>query len=295
MKIAILVFSPSGNSLTTAQLIEQSFFKRNVQVQVHDVSRCKDIASQAGLTQHLKDQINPHDVLLIGGPVYAGHLQENVKKIIKAIPLPDEKWGTLAVPFVTYGGVHSSIALKEAAALLRKRNRKNILGLKIAASHSLTKKFPFQINENKPSNEEFDVVDELTRRVVELGSRNSHEIKDVSKSFSYISFGENLLYQLFSEQMFHKIMFGERIFDHKICTGCGVCAKKCPVQIIEMRDGKAVVNENGLAKCCYCAECYSNCKLDAISWDLSKSKKYLSHMYAKNKLESPQSAVYPIQ
>ncbi len=72
----------------------------------------------------MNDTVSPHDVLCIGGPVYAGHLQENVKNIIKALPLPDEKWGSMAVPFVSYGGVHSSVALKEAGILLRKRGLK---------------------------------------------------------------------------------------------------------------------------------------------------------------------------
>jgi len=242
----------------------------------------------------LKDTVNPHDVLCIGGPVYAGHLQENVKNIIKALPLPNEKWSPLVVPFVSYGGVHSSIALKEAGALLRKRKRKNISGVKIAASHSLTKKFEFSINESKPGNEEIQVIEALAERVVDTVGKEFEEIKDVSSSFSYISFGENLLYNIFSEKMFHKIMFGKREFIYNKCTGCGVCAKRCPMQIIEMRDKKPVINENGPAECCYCAECYNKCKFDAISWDLSKSKKYLSHMKNTSKFEPQQSAVYPL-
>lgn len=294
MKITIIVFSPAQHTLVTAQLLEQSFLKRNAQVQLIDFTARKELADQASITSYLQEKVKTHDLLCIGGPVYAGHLQENVKNIIKALPLPDEKWGALVVPFVTYGGVHSSVALKEAGVLLRKRNRKNISGAKIAASHSLTKKFEFSINESKPGEEEIQVIEALADRVVETVGKEFEEIKDVSNSFSYISFGENLLYKIFSEKMFHKIMFGEREFKYNKCTGCGVCAKRCPMQIIEMRDKKPEINENRSADCCYCAECYNKCKFDAISWDLSKSKKYLSHMNSKGKFESPQSAVYPL-
>ena len=294
LKIAIIVFSPSGNTLSMAKLFEQSFLKRDAQVQLINFTARKELTDQESLVRYLNDTVNPHDVLCIGGPVYAGHLQGNVKNIIKALPLPNAKWGSLTVPFISYGGVHSSIALKEAGALLRKKGRKNITGVKIAASHSLTKKFDFSINENKPGDDEIQVIEGMADRVFETAGKDFDEIKDVSNSFSYNSFAENLLYQIFSEKMFHKIMFGEREFKYNKCTGCGVCAKRCPMQIIEMRDKKPEINKNSSGKCCYCAECYNKCKYDAISWDLSKSKKYLSHMNSKGKFESQQSAVYPL-
>lgn len=294
MKVAIIVFSPSGNTLKAAKLIEKSFVSRDAKVRLLNITAKKDIANQESIVNYLNVCVESHDLLFIGGPVYAGHLQNNVKKIIKALPLPDEKWAPLVVPFVTYGGVHSSIALKEAGALLKQRERKNIAGLKIAASHSLTQKFPFSINENMPGSEEANLIESMVERVYKIMAKEDHEIADVSSSFNYVSFGENLLYKLFSEKTFHKIMFGERVLDHEKCNGCGLCAKKCPMQIIELKKGKAEISENGTVACCYCAECYSKCKFDAISWDLSKSKKYLSHMKNKNKFESPQSAVYPI-
>lgn len=294
LKITIIVFSPSGNTLSTAKLFEQSFLKRDAQVQLINFTARKELTDQESIVRYLNDTVNPHDILCIGGPVYAGHLQENVKNIIKALPLPDAKWGSLAVPFISYGGVHSSVALKEAGALLRKKGRKSISGVKIAASHSLTKKFDFSINENKPGDDEIQVIEGMVDRVFETAGKDFDEIKDVSNSFSYISFGENLLYSIISEKMFHKIMFGEREFIYSKCTGCGLCAKRCPMQIIELKNKKPVINEISAAKCCYCAECYNRCKFDAISWDLSKSKKYLSHMNSKGKFESQQSALYPI-
>ena len=294
LKITIIVFSPSGNTLSTAKLFEQSFLKRDAQVQLINFTARKELTDQESIVKYLNDTVNPHDVLCIGGPVYAGHLQENVKNIIKALPLPDAKWGSLTVPFISYGGVHSSVALKEAGALLRKKGRKSITGVKIAASHSLTKKFDFSINENKPGDDEIKIIEGMADRVFETAGKDFDEIKDVSNSFSYISFTENLLYQIFSEKMFHKIMFGKREFNYSNCIGCGLCAKRCPMQIIDMRDKKPVINDSVSAKCCYCAECYNKCKFDAISWDLSKSKRYLSHMKSKGKFESQQSALYPI-
>jgi len=295
LKITIIVFSPSGNTLATAKLLKQSFLNRDSEVQLINFTGRREVSDQKSIAEYLENIVNPHDILCIGGPVYSGHLQENVKKIINALPLPDKKWSTYVIPFVTYGGVHSSVALKEAGNLLRERKRKNILGMKIASSHSLTRKdFPFIINESKPGKEESQIVEELTKRVVETSEKGFHEINDISSSFSYISFGENLLYKLLSEKTLHKIMFNEIKIDHNKCIGCGICAKKCPVQIIEMKNKKASKKKNQANDCTYCSECYQKCKFNAISFNLSKPKRYLSNVNDKKKFEFPQSKVYPL-
>ena len=50
--------------------------------------------------------------------------------------------------------------------------------------------------------------------------------------------------------------------DLEKCVGCGKCAKACPFGAIEIRDGKAVVND---ALCRGCKVCTSACPTGAIS------------------------------
>lgn len=47
------------------------------------------------------------------------------------------------------------------------------------------------------------------------------------------------------------------------CVGCGLCAKKCPVQAIEMRDGKPVWVKD---KCVMCLGCLHRCPKFAIQY-----------------------------
>lgn len=51
------------------------------------------------------------------------------------------------------------------------------------------------------------------------------------------------------------------VFIHDICTGCGICGKSCPAQVITMCDGKPRVN---LEKCIRCFCCQELCPSKAV-------------------------------
>lgn len=53
--------------------------------------------------------------------------------------------------------------------------------------------------------------------------------------------------------------FSQRIkarpaFNHEICTGCGLCARSCPAQVIAMETGKPCVDLKGCIRCFCCQE-----------------------------------------
>ncbi len=49
------------------------------------------------------------------------------------------------------------------------------------------------------------------------------------------------------------------VLDDK-CIGCEACVAVCPVEVIAMTEGKAVVNEG----CIDCSACVSECPVEAI-------------------------------
>ncbi|NLL36089.1 MAG: 4Fe-4S binding protein [Fretibacterium sp.] len=52
------------------------------------------------------------------------------------------------------------------------------------------------------------------------------------------------------------------VVDADTCVGCEACVGTCPVEAIEMNDGKATVNPD---TCIECGSCVSACPTGAIS------------------------------
>jgi len=170
MRVTIIQFSPSGNTMKVSEKIKVSLEKggENV-VQLIDITgdRC---FFENNRSDFLKEKVDRHDILLIGCPVYAHHLQYHVQGLIKLLPKPDsDRWGKYTIPYVTYGGIDSGIALEEAGRLLKKSGRKVIGGMKISASHKMTRAFmDEEFNRGKPDDKMISIIDELLEKVNQL-------------------------------------------------------------------------------------------------------------------------------
>ena len=149
MKVAIIIFSPSGHTLKAAEIIKKRCEEKNAITKLMNITGKRELLFGNRKKEHLEKQLGEWDLLFIGGPIYAGHMERNVLNTIKVLPKPDDKHSDLAVPFATYGGVHSSIALEEMGRYLKRKNYKSILGIKITAKHTLTTTLSMIINQLK--------------------------------------------------------------------------------------------------------------------------------------------------
>lgn len=290
MKVSIIVFSPSGHTLKVAHMIQKAFEERNNLVKLINITGKTEFLYGNDVEAHLERELGEYDVLFVGGPIYAGHIESNVIKIMKALPFPDEKHSRLVVPFVSYGGVHSSIALEEMGEYLKNQNRKSILGIKIAAKHTLTPTLSKVIYPDKPGLEEENIVIQAVDRVIAIVEKGEKSAEDQSESFKYAPQEEREIFHKYSQEMLHKDHKDVSINIEK-CIACKKCIMTCPVDMFEFSEEKVIIHRDK-SNCILCAECFHNCPAGAIIHPyIEMAKKRLKDGFAK--LEEVASAIYP--
>lgn len=294
MKATIIVFSPSGHTLSAACMIQKSFESKDCAVgnTTDIINITKDdvllYAPQAEKTKYLQNRLTEFSVLFIGAPVYAGHAENSVLRVIEALPEPDAHHSKCAVPFITYGGAHSFVALEEMARALKKKKYVPVLGIKLASFHTLSRYFHTEILPNKPGYPEALLIDTAVSNVFDICA-NKKAIRDNSASFAYAKMPMRFILRMLSQEKIHARFKTVSVLREK-CSGCKRCVAACPVNNFAFSEGKAAIKNQ--KSCILCGECFYNCTSDAIVFDY--------RMLAQKRLcdgnivlENPVSAVYP--
>lgn len=290
MKIAIITFSPSGHSLKAAEIIKKRCQEHSATVKLINLTGQHDLLFEQHRKENLREALGEYDLLFIGGPIYAGHMERNILNAIKNLPKPDATHSNLVVPYATYGGAHSSVALEEMGTRLKKKKYKSILGIKIAAEHTLTATFSKVMNPGKPDKEEEEIIYTAVDRAFSICSKGRKQAVDQSKSFKYTPLKWRMVLKFATQEKIHGKFKQVKINADK-CQNCKRCILKCPVNMFYFKDNKvqmAMDNE----RCILCAECYHVCPFDAIEHSyMDMAKKRLQDGHAP--MEACQTAIYP--
>lgn len=273
MKISIVTFSPSGHTGKVASILKDVLEQRHHQVEHLEMARRQIIDRPKALQTYLADNLGDPDLLMVGGPVYVGHLQAKVLQVIKALPRPNRWTGKVAVPFVTWGGRTTGVALNEAAQALRETGRFNVMGLKFLSFHTMSKAFQKPINAGLPGDMARNVAEEFADRLQDIDLELP---QDVSDRLDYQGFRPKLESVVLSEALFQsKFMPNISILVDK-CTRCKTCVKRCPVQIIDLVGNGPPSRSNRGTGCIHCGECYFKCPEGAVVYDATKFESHVS-------------------
>ncbi len=165
---------------------------------------------------------------------------------------------------------------------------KSILGIKIVATHTLTKNFAKVMNPDKPSNEEKELIRKAIDYIFETIKKGN--ITDQSKAFEYSPQKERELFHSFKQENIHKKHKTVDINQEK-CIKCKKCINVCPVNVLGFDKNGRVVNKNK-DRCILCAECFYVCPTEAINYSyFEKAKERLQNGFVTQEKEL--SRVYP--
>lgn len=290
MKTAIIVFSPTGNTMHTGRLIKEHLEKKNHEVSLTVISGDDEYFSAKDKTAYLESAVPDHDILITGAPVYAHHMQYHMLDLILSLPRPGAKWGKFAVAFVTYGGINSGIALEEAGRLLKKSGRTVIAGAKFSAEHHAVYNMTgIKTGGNRSS----ECIEELCGQMLSRISLSGNKpVDDVNRKLRYRSRKEFIIDNtVFNEKKWHEKRYPDISVDHDRCTRCQKCVRNCPVNHLQYADGSVVpFPGNG---CIHCTKCVSVCPAGAISpkGELERMKGFIEKMISKG-VEKPENAVF---
>lgn len=239
------------------------------------------------ITKTLVNDLGEHHLLIPCAPVYAGHCEQNMLRIIRALTWEKEKQ-IPAIPLVTYGGVHSSVALEEMGKALNDRGYIPIMGIKIAAEHTLTATFKKQINPGLPGKVEDQILAEAAE-ITEKVLNDKIAMVNVGKKLAYAPFLKRIMFRSFSQEKIHG-KYKKVAINTEKCIGCERCVAACPVNMFAHIDNTIqTVRDN--KHCILCAECYHHCPVKAIVHPyIEVARKRLSDGFAE--LENPQSEIY---
>ncbi|MDX9833884.1 MAG: EFR1 family ferrodoxin [Desulfobulbus sp.] len=252
MQHLIVFFSPAGTTRRVARHIEHCLADRGVTARVLDLGVPADgpvPASQIGLESPC--------CLWVGSPVYCDHALPLVAEWIEGLSVSAGGW---AVPFVTWGGVTSGLALPELADLLQARGFQPVGAAKVLAEHSSMWAAAKPLGAGRPDAADLEQVSGLVAAVVANLEQADATPLDLQQ-LDYLS--PSLRNEAATKSLAKvKAMMPAPKAVETRCTQCGECAAACPVGAITLNP-YPVMAEN----CVRCQQCVQICPEGAFPHD----------------------------
>jgi len=242
MNVAIFYFSGTGNTRMTADTYADLFRRAGHQVTTSSMEDC--------------DQVGECDLILIGGPIYAGNMPDYVIQWVRKTVPPSQ--GTKAIIFTTSAGLANAHGVRSIGKKLVRK------GYRVIDTQTYEMPRNFYIDKYAPTPKE-EQRQQLTRMVSQVGESLANLKETGEMTFPENVLGIDLLADVF--RIMAKSM-GHNFHIDDSCVGCGKCEKNCPkanIRHAEKRYGSS---------CMMCTRCIHGCPVNAISYKGKKIEQY---------------------
>lgn len=245
MNVAIVYFSGTGNTKAIAYGYKEALMKQGHDVDIRSIEKINAIPE--------------HDLLIIGGPIYAGNMPDElinwVRKNIKQVS--DKK----AIVFSTSAGLMNANGVKSIAKKLGNKGYDVI----DVATYEMPRNFYIDKYDPTPEPVQKQEFERAAHKIMDsLASLNHQEKLNFDESVFLIDFYADLF------RVMAKFM-GRSFSIDDSCIQCGLCEANCPKKNIRYME-KAYLDQ-----CMMCTRCIHNCPVNAISYKGRKIEAYRVH------------------
>ena len=251
----VIYCSPSGTTEHVAEVIANVLKNLKTDVFVLNLGRDR---KWSFVLEHI-NEVQENICLYMGTPVYGGHAVPPVMAFIEK--LPQAKAG-FVVPFVTWGGVTSGVALWEMGKAFIQKGYKIAGSAKVGAVHSMLWQSETPLCQGHPDSNDDQVITTLTTKVyngLKDGSIRSLPVEDLDYQ------SEELGSEMKKTSIKNvKERLPQRAVNERNCTQCGICVEECPAEAIRMEPYPKFGDD-----CFCCFNCVRLCPENAIEADLS--------------------------
>jgi ferredoxin len=245
MKVAIVYFSGTGNTRAVAEGYKLALTNGGHFVSIISIEK--------------NNSISDHDLLIIGGPIYAGNVPDELINWVRkhVWNVNDKK----AIVFSTSAGLMNANGVKSIAKKLGNKGY-DIIDM---ATYEMPRNFYVDKYDPTPEHIQKQQFEAIGQKILEsLSCLNSQEKLAVNESIVMLDFYADLF------RVMAKFM-GRSFSIDETCIGCGLCERNCPKENIRY------IEKEYSNKCIMCTRCIHNCPVNAISYKGKKIEPYRVH------------------